>query len=155
MIKRKEWPMKIKVRCRKEMKKQSWKWDLNQASGAFVTGEHQGSGFSRETEIIDYILHTWASPVVLVVKESGCQCGRCKRCGFSARVGKIPWSRKWHPTPEFLPGNFHGQGSLVGYSPWGYKELDDWVTEHAHACMCTHAHTHTQQLLCTDMIYSR
>ena len=24
----------------------------------------------------------------------------------------------------FLPGEFHGQGSLVGYSPWGYKELD-------------------------------
>ena len=60
-----------------------------------------------------------------LVKESGCQCGRCKRCGFSAWVGKIPWSRKWHPTPEFLPGNFHGQGSLVGYSPWGCKELDD------------------------------
>ena len=26
-----------------------------------------------------------------------------------------PWSRKWHPTPVFLPGKFHGQRSLVGY----------------------------------------
>ena len=27
-------------------------------------------------------------------------------------------------TPEFLPGEFHGQRSLVGYSPWDHKELD-------------------------------
>ena len=26
--------------------------------------------------------------------------------------------------PVFLPGEFHGQGSLVGYSPWSLKELD-------------------------------
>ena len=34
------------------------------------------------------------------------------------------WRRKWHPTPVFLPGEFHGQRSLVGYSPWGCKESD-------------------------------
>ena len=37
---------------------------------------------------------------------------------------KIPWNRKWHPTPVFLPGKFHGQRSLMGYSPWGHKQLD-------------------------------
>ena len=36
-------------------------------------------------------------------------------------VGKIPWRRKRQPTPVFLPGKFHGQRSLVGYSPWGRK----------------------------------
>ena len=35
-----------------------------------------------------------------------------------------PWRRAWHPTPVFLPGESHGQRSLVGYSPWGHKELD-------------------------------
>ena len=30
---------------------------------------------------------------------------------------KIPWRRAWQPTPVFLPGNTHGQRSLVGYSP--------------------------------------
>ena len=35
-----------------------------------------------------------------------------------------PWSRKWQRTPVFLPGEYHGQRSLVGYSPWGRKELD-------------------------------
>ena len=39
-------------------------------------------------------------------------------------VGKIPWRRKWQPNSVFLPGEFHGQRSLVGYSPWGCKELD-------------------------------
>ena len=36
---------------------------------------------------------------------------------------RFPWSRKWQPTPVFLPGKSHGQSSLVGYSPWGGKEL--------------------------------
>ena len=37
-------------------------------------------------------------------------------------VGKIPWRRKWQPTPVFLPGKSHGQRSLVGCSSWGRKE---------------------------------
>ena len=45
-------------------------------------------------------------------------------------VGKIPWRRKWQPTPVFLLGEFHGQRSLVSYSPWGHKESDvtEWLT---------------------------
>ena len=46
-------------------------------------------------------------------------------------VGKIPWRRKWQPTPVLLPGKFHGWRSLVGYSPWGHKELD--ITERLHS----------------------
>ena len=43
---------------------------------------------------------------------------------------KIPWRRKWQPTPVFLPGKCHGQRSLEGYSPWGHKDSDmsDWLT---------------------------
>ena len=39
-------------------------------------------------------------------------------------VRRIPCRRKWHSTPVFLPGEFHGQGSLAGYSPWARKESD-------------------------------
>ena len=39
-------------------------------------------------------------------------------------VGKILWRREWLPTPVFWSGEFHGQRSLAGYSPWGCKELD-------------------------------
>ena len=47
-----------------------------------------------------------------------------RRLGSDPWVRKIPWRRKWQPTPVFLPGKFHGQRSLVGYSPWGHTELD-------------------------------
>ena len=51
-------------------------------------------------------------------------------------VWKIPWSRKWQPTPAFLPGESHGQKSLAGYSPWGRRVRHDWATERTH----THRH---------------
>ena len=35
-----------------------------------------------------------------------------------------PWRKKWQPTPVILPGKSWGRRSLVGYSPWGLKELD-------------------------------
>ena len=46
--------------------------------------------------------------MLIVGKEPACQCGRCKRAGFNPWVGKIPWRRKWQPTPVFL----------LGESPW-------------------------------------
>ena len=57
-------------------------------------------------------------------KEPACQCRRHKRRGFDPLVEKMPWRRKWHPAPVFLPGESHGQRILVGYSPWGRTELD-------------------------------
>ena len=47
--------------------------------------------------------------------------------GLISQIGKISWKRECLPTPVFLPGEFHGQRSLVGYSPQGCKESD--VTE--------------------------
>ena len=51
-------------------------------------------------------------------------CLQSGRPGFDPMVLKIPWRRKWQPTPVFLLGKFHGQRSLVGYNPWGHKESD-------------------------------
>ena len=50
-------------------------------------------------------------------KEPTRQCRRGQRRGFDPWIGKIPWRRAWQPTPVFLPGEFHGQRSLEGYSP--------------------------------------
>ena len=50
--------------------------------------------------------------------------------GSNPWVRKIPWRRKWQPTPVLLPVKFHGWTSLVGYSPWGRKGLD--TTERLH-----------------------
>ena len=57
-------------------------------------------------------------------KESAHQCRRRNRLRFHPWVGKIPWRRKWQPTPVFLSGKSHGRRSLVGYSPWDGKESD-------------------------------
>ena len=57
-------------------------------------------------------------------KEPTCQRRRCKRHGFDPWVGKISWRRAWPPTPVFLPGESHGQRSLVGYNSEGHKESD-------------------------------
>ena len=43
--------------------------------------------------------------------------------------GEDPLEKEWLPTPVFLPGEFQGQKSLVGCSPWGCQESD--TTEHA------------------------
>ena len=69
-------------------------------------------------------------------KELTCQSRRHRKLGLDPWVGKISWIRIWQPTPVFLPGKFHEQRSLVGYSPWCHKQLD--MTEHTH----THTHTH-------------
>ena len=66
---------------------------------------------------------------------SACNAGRP---GFDPSVGKIPWKREWHPTPLFLPGEFHGQRRLAVHSPQDCKDPD--TTEQL---TCTHTHTRT------------
>ena len=58
-------------------------------------------------------------------------CLQCRRPGFNPWVGKIPWSRKWQPTPVFSPGESHGWRSLACYSPWGHK-MSDTTEQWAH-----------------------
>ena len=53
---------------------------------------------------------------------------QCRRPGFDSWFGKTPWRRKWQSTPVYLPGESHGQRSLVGYSPWGRKRRT-WLSD--------------------------
>ena len=59
-------------------------------------------------------------------------CLQCGRPRFDPWFGKIPWCRKWHPSPVLLPGELHGQRNLAGYSLWGRKESD--ITEQLNTC---------------------
>ena len=78
---------------------------------------------NKETDIIkEPMIKFWASQVALVVKNLPANAVDFRDGGSMVR--KIPWRRACQPTPVFLPGEFHGQRSLVGYSPWGRKELD-------------------------------
>ena len=55
---------------------------------------------------------------------------QCRRPRFNPWVGKTSWRSAWQPTPVFLPGESHGQKSLVGCSPWGHKRVGrDLVTK--------------------------
>ena len=77
--------------------------------------------------------HKAGLPRWLSGKESACQCRKRRRHEINPWVGKIPWRRKWQPTPVLLPGKSHGRRSLVGYSPRGRKEsetTEQLSTEH-------------------------
>ena len=75
-------------------------------------------------------------------KEHVVQCRRHKRCRFDPRIRKIPWKRAWQPTLVFLLGESHGQGSLVGYSPWSCGVRHDWSD-----LVCTHSRAGTSGVL--------
>ena len=62
--------------------------------------------------------------MVLVVKNTLAKAGDIKDTGLIPGSGRSPGEGKQQPIPVFLPGESHGQRSLVGYSPWGRKESD-------------------------------
>ena len=94
-----------------------WKADRRRRSVVKDTGE---------------LTHFWISQVAPRLRVC-LQCWRHGRHGFDPWVGKISWKGECQPTPVFLPGQPHGQKSLVGYSPRGHKESDnDWSTHTPH-----------------------
>ena len=106
------------------------KWRRRECPGHEIGG---GGGEMPWMWPMSWPEHLWKSsyfmshPNVTIVlpwwlsgKESTYQ---CRRRGFDPWVGKMPWRRKWQPTPVFLPGKSHGQRSTVGYSPQCCKKL--------------------------------
>ena len=65
-----------------------------------------------------------------MVKNPPANAGDIREVGSIPGEEKRPWTRKWQPTLVLLPGESHGETSLVGYSPWGCKESD--MTERLH-----------------------
>ena len=69
--------------------------------------------------------------MALVVKNLPAKAEDVRDMGLIPGVGKIPWRRAWQPTLVYLPGEHHGQRSLMVYSPQGHKESDmTKATEH-------------------------
>ena len=65
-----------------------------------------------------------------MVKNPPANAGDARDSGSVPRWGRFPGAGNGNPLQNFFPGKFHGQTSLVGYSPWGRKELD--TTEQLH-----------------------
>ena len=74
---------------------------------------------------------------MLLVKNLPANTGDIRDVGLIPGSGRFPWKRKWRPTPVFVPGESHGQRSLVGYNPWGCKESDmtDRLSTHVYEVM--------------------
>ena len=94
------------------------------ACNAEDPGSIPGSGRSDGEWIGNPFQYSLASLLTQMVKNLSA----IQETRVQSLVGKIPWRREWLPTPVFWPGEFHGQrrvySPLVGYSPWGSKELD-------------------------------
>ena len=58
-----------------------------------------------------------------VVKNPPASAGDIRDVSLTPELVTFPWRRKWQPIPVLLPGEFHGQSSLVGYSLWGRKRV--------------------------------
>jgi len=85
-----------------------------QHSGFFIVKpSHANMTTGKTIALTIQTLHYWLS-----TKEFACN---ARDTWFDSWVRKIPWRRKWQPTPVFLPGESQGQRSLAGYSPWGHK----------------------------------
>ena len=92
----------------------------------------------QQTNVEEIITLKFQHFVILnVITDLGNSLSAMQETRFKPWVRKTPWRREWLSTPVFLPGEFHGQRSLVGHSPWGHKESD--TTE-----QLTHTHTHTR-----------
>ena len=89
---------------------------------------HSAFMYFTEQNYIEYSIVQYGFPGGSEVKASACNVGDL---GSIPGWGRFPWRRKWQPTPVFLPGESHGQRSLVGYSPRGCKELG--MTERLHS----------------------
>ena len=89
---------------------------------------------------LNKLLSSLGIPRWLYGKESSCQ---CRRRNFNPWVRKNPWSRKWQPTPVFLPGKSHRGAwwATVHGAVKSWRQLSNWATM---LCMlCTVKKTHS------------
>ena len=90
---------------------------LNQ--GAMLQWKHRvlTTGPSGESPTILLHVAIQLSQVVQWLKNLPANVRRCRRCSYDPWVGKIPWRRKWQPTPVSLAGKSHRQRNMVRFSP--------------------------------------
>ena len=121
----------------------SWPRDWTQVSGLFLTiwATREGPLYDQAIPFSGYIWSKWDFLGGTNGKEPACQCRKHKIHAFDPWVGKIPWRMAWqlisclvNTKQIFLLGKFHGQRSLVVYSPQSCKESDMTEELSMHAC---------------------
>ena len=101
-----------------------WHPKINMCKTKLIFFSPHSSSFQKTdlTSFMDLIL-TSSTGLPLWIKWKRA-CLQWRRPRFDPWIRKVPWRKEWTLTPVFLPGEFHGHRSLVGYSPWGCKESD-------------------------------
>ena len=120
------------VKQRKLVHWDLWRWAIQWFAGSRI---------QIPFHPINYHLQPIRTSLVAQMVKNRLQSGRP---GFDPWVGKISWRREWLPTPVFLPGKFHGQRSLAGYTVHGVPKTAEQLT-HIDTDTDTHTqkHTHT------------
>ena len=94
---------------------------FNAGDPGLIPGSVRSQELNPGEEIGYPLQYSWSSLKAQTVKNVA---QTVKPAMWETWVGKIPWRRVWPPTPVFLPGEFHGQSSLLGYSPRDGEESD-------------------------------
>ena len=101
----------------------------------------------KNTGKLIFIQCLFCAQVAPVIKEPAFQ---CRRHRFHPWIAKSPWRRAWQPTPVFLPREYHGQRSLVGYSLWGHRESNMTEAHVQNSVLLACMHRTGCPSLCTD-----
>ena len=120
---------------------------------AIVHGVFSGQNTGKNTGVGCHFLlqGNLPNPQIEHGSQPACQGRRHKKCWLR----KIPWRRKWQPTPDLLPGECHGERSLEGYGPQCCKESDTTeVTYHAHIFI-SNSRVWSKSLVTTNLLASR
>ena len=112
----------------------AWRIPRTEEPGGWQSMESQRAGHDWATNTFTFHSCIWVSLVAQLIKKSNCQCRRHKRLGFNPWVRKIPWSRKWQPTPVFRAWKTPWTEEPGGSQSMGCKKSD--TTEH----VCSHIH---------------
>ena len=78
------------------------------------------------------VLYTWDKRRASLVAQTAKRLFTMWKTQVWSLVREDPLEKEMAPTPVLLPGKSHGRRSLVGYSPWGRKELDTTERVHFH-----------------------
>ena len=120
-------------------------------SSGSCTKEMQGFWLRQEKREERKRWQYWVFSQPILLKLLDTQWGRFHQPSFTDEDTDDAWKGEWQPTPVFLLGEFYGQRSLVGYSPWGHKESG--MTERLNTF--TLRITNTTCVLCTHEFVSR
>ena len=123
-----------------------WITEMWKEKGQFVRGNLESRNLITKAKCIEMfyyyfliqITNTWGFAGGWVGKESACNAGNAGKCKFGPWVRKIPWRRKWQPTPIFLPGRILWTEEPGGLQSIGSQRVgQDWNDG---------THTHTQEI---------